>query len=73
MADIRKMARTMTCQEVQEATGYPRQAPFRAGREGNFVFRLPESKNTGVDKREVQRQIQRNEKRIKELKLVERI
>ncbi|WP_209439659.1 hypothetical protein [Pseudomonas taiwanensis] len=73
LAEIRKMARTMTCQEVQEATGYSRQALFRAGREGNFVFRRPESKNPEVDKREVQRQIQRNEKRIEELKLVERI
>lgn len=73
LAEIRKMAKTMTFQEVQEATGYSRQALYRAGREGNFVFRRADSKVPGVDKREFQRQIQRNEKRIKELKLVERI
>ncbi|MBO9552182.1 hypothetical protein [Pseudomonas sp.] len=73
LAEIRKMAKTMTCQQVHEATGYSRQALFRAAREGNFVFRREERKSPGVDKREVQRQIQRNQKRIEELKLVERI
>jgi len=73
LAEIRRMAKTMTCQQVHEATGYSKQALFRASREGNFVFRRPERKSSGTHKREVERQIHRNQKRIEELKLVERI
>ena len=58
---------------MHEATGYSKQALFLAAREGNFVFRRAERKDAGNNKREVQRQVQRNQKRIDELKWVERI
>jgi len=73
ITEIRRLAKTMTAQQVHEATGYSKQALFRVAREGNFVFRRAERKDASNNKREVQRQIQRNQKRIEELKLVERI
>ncbi|CAM3898693.1 hypothetical protein CCOS865_02181 [Pseudomonas reidholzensis] len=73
ISEIRRLAKTMTSQQVHEATGYSRQTLFRLAREGNFVYRRAERKPRDGDKREAQRQIQRNQKRIDELKLVERI
>jgi len=70
---VAEMAKTMTCQQVHEATGISKQALFRASREGNFVFRRAERKKSANSKRDAQRQIQRNLKRIKELKVVQKI
>ncbi|MDM9556017.1 hypothetical protein QU926_20605 [Pseudomonas asiatica] len=70
---VAEMAKTMTCQQVHEATGISKQALFRASREGNFVFRRAERKKSANSKRDAQRQIQRNLKRIEELKVVQKI
>lgn len=70
---VAEMAKTMTCQQVHEATGISKQALFRASREGNFVFRRAERKKSANSKRDAQRQIQRNLKRIEELKAVQKI
>lgn len=70
---VAEMAKTMTCQQVHEATGISKQALFRASREGNFVFRRAERKKSANSKRDAQRQIQRNLKRIEELKVVQQI
>ena len=71
--ELRELSRTMTYEESQAATGLSKAALFRASRDGNFVFRRAKRKAAGVCAREVERQIQRNLKRIEELKLVERI
>lgn len=73
VATVAEMAKTMTCQQVHEATGISKQALFRAAREGNFVFRRAERKKSANSKRDAQRQIQRNLKRIEELKVVQKI
>ena len=70
---VAEMAKTMTCQQVHEATGISKQALFRASREGNFVFRRAERKKSANSKRDAQRQIRRNLKRIEELKVVQQI
>jgi len=70
---VAEMAKTMTCQQVHEATGISKQALFRASREGNFVFRRAERKKSANSKRDAQRMIQRNLKRIEELKVVQQI
>lgn len=70
---VAEMAKTMTCQQVHEATGISKQALFRASREGNFVFRRAERKKSANSKRDALRQIQRNLKRIEELKVVQQI
>lgn len=72
IAEIRKMAKTMTAEEVQAATGWSREVLFRLGREGNFVFRKP-VKPPKVDRREEARRIKREAGRAEEAKLVERI
>lgn len=70
---VAEMAKNMTCQQVHEATGISKQALFRASREGNFVFRRAERKKSANSKRDALRQIQRNLKRIEELKVVQKI